>query len=801
MPTKATPTLPIDPLLNIDTLSNDVQMDSLPSPTHNDMELFVSPSNHGNNKINQVPTVGVDKMATTTTTSLSLDVLFMSNSQLDAFEDGQNCNDHTHLINKLDIPSDMENKSTFIGSSPIGSIVDHTQITKDIVTRSPLNIVDGDHTHFNNVESPVNQSKETLKFTYPTNTQLLKTAPPLKRPRPPGMARVSSIKKPKLADLAMSPIQLQTKTTPTAITPILSKGEQTQAFQTPLSRSRPSFKPPRPITEVSVEEETKSRDRILSNFNPNFTSTPSISTRHIPNIGINKVGGVSCGFQSGSGKDLVFSKKALDHAKSLFDGWEEEPMSCDLTVEQGGSNNVDDGEGLPLDVDWEEFSRFTQIPSISTKKGIDPSLPNNSSHHNLDTLCEVELPPTSTVTTPPAPPTSMIGFNTASGQAIHISDNALRNTTTKFTENDTPCEPINTLTTPPHQLGFTTAGGKEVKISEQALEEARSVLTTPPHQLGFTTAGGKEVKISEQALKEARSVLNTPPHRLGFTTAGGKEVKISEQALEEVRSVLTAPPHQLGFTTAGGKEVKISEQALEEARSVLTTPPHQLGFTTAGGKEVKISEQALEEARSVLTTPPHQLGFTTAGGKEVKISEQALEEARSVLTTPPHQLGFTTAGGKEVKISEQALEEARSVLTTPPHQLHFTTAGGKEANVSEQALNEARSVLTTPPHQFSFTTAGGRNILISEQALKEVRNTLTTPPHQLSFTATGNDSITISEQTLENSLTTSSCQQNNLSDNSRTLNDKDDLLTTPTTNKGIILLLLIYNTITCRTFK
>ncbi|CAG5125235.1 unnamed protein product [Candidula unifasciata] len=136
-------------------------------------------------------------------------------------------------------------------------------------------------------------------------------------------------------------------------------------------------------------------------------------------------------------------------------------------------------------------------------------------------------------------------------------------------------------------VGFTTAGGSKVSVSDKALRHARSFLGEagdvedvkdgmPAFSGGFTTARGSKVSVSDKALQHARSFLGE---------AGD---------VEDVKDVM--PAFSGGFTTARGSNVSVSDKALQHARSFLgeagdvedvkdVMPAFSGGFTTAWGHQ------------------------------------------------------------------------------------------------------------------------------------------------------------------------------------------------------------------------
>ena len=741
---------------------------------------------------------------------ISLDVLFMSNSQLD----------------------DMETKGT-----------SQDEKLKHPVTEEVGGEVGG---------ADENRDPQILR---------LGETPPLKRPRSPDPLILNK----KSKSLQARPRFEATPTTVTALSDnqptrkdkVLSSAASVGGrgyYQTPLSRPKvPSscFKAPRSRGEVSEREERTSTERALANFNPLSTSTPSVT----------KGSGVRSLFKTGSGKDLMISDRSIEKAKLIFDedGYKvnEEAKShrdggCGQGEESGCGPEDSEGWTIPSDFDWDEFNTFTQLPS--ERGGASTGVPANQT--------EVAI------VTKPAP---NVGFKSASGRGLTVSSKALSFASNLLSDIDEVCAtPIPVTPTPStstanrtgpilneavpntRQTGFTTASGRGVPISSKALENAKRLLSeddsdappttaTPLNQFGFTTASGKSISVSSKSLKVAKelfkndeapptiTILNrapnlvpvttptaTPTNHLGFTTASGKEVTVSGKSLSVVRELLSeeAPPITAHITTS---HVGV---CFEVTTPTKHAPPTNIGFTTASGKRVNVSEKSLKAVKGIFSddeTPPPEapppvtlvppimnIGFTTASGKTVPISEKALEAVKGFFAedkappsgtlappTPmdtlatPTTIGFTTASGKEVPVSREALQAVRGLLAdaeislplappthelAPPTNIGFTTASGKNVAISEKSLQAVKGIFSdteTPPtvvtpilapptNKLGFTTGSGKEVRVSDESLKTIRklfsddNTPEAPPTRLvGFATAGGKGVAVSSESLE----------------------------------------------------
>ena len=354
------------------------------------------------------------------------------------------------------------------------------------------------------------------------------------------------------------------------------------------------------------------------------------------------------------------------------------------------------------------------------------------------------------VTKQPSQPSTRftVGLQTASGHAVHITEEAL--STVRRTLGSTVDESNSAMG------HLASSYGRAV--SQEALAEDRGSpdgsvhVTLSPSCTGFLglqTAGGKKVEISEEALSQARSVLGEAEQRkvspsskiaeqikpvtegvevcqtgrgfLGFQTASGNQVTISEHSLKVVKQLL----HQNSpATTMTSPQPQAVVQKADGAASIMDEGTRFPGLQTASGSRVEISEASLLAARRTLhsdtlcTQGPTQRGpcgrfpgLQTASGSTVEISEASLKAARRTLhgdascsdSTACHGSfpGLQTASGSTVEISEASLKAVREVIhgektgSSVPGSKYpgLMTAKGEMVNITEDALRAAKSTL------------------------------------------------------------------------------------------------------------
>ena len=250
----------------------------------------------------------------------------------------------------------------------------------------------------------------------------------------------------------------------------------------------------------------------------------------------------SLGFTTGSGKRIAVSDTALKEAKSILSNY---------------SETIYDTKKLPQVVSVSH--KMSKISNDKENEGFDKKSSKDCNSYS----CE-----------------QFVGFKTANGSNIHISEDALQKAKIKLNNDDS---------TSPNFTGFKTAKGSNIHISEDALQKAKIKLnnddSTPPNVTGFMTAKGSKVHISDAAIKKAKEKMEPSMNNLqnlpfeGFQTAKGAKISVSKEALAKAKltmetenSVKTYNPPAAsgmsGFSTAGGGKISISSEALNKVKNI-----------------------------------------------------------------------------------------------------------------------------------------------------------------------------------------------------------------------------------------
>ncbi|XP_030836797.1 uncharacterized protein LOC584780 [Strongylocentrotus purpuratus] len=358
------------------------------------------------------------------------------------------------------------------------------------------------------------------------------------------------------------------------------------------------------------------------------------------------------------------------------------------------------------------------------------------------------------------------------------------------------------------QVGFQTAGGKDIKISELALQKAKLVIGENDENpvdhsfdsgsdahfsasrqdsvsVGFQTARGNKVHVSRSALRRAKQILESDiedirecsprvspmlhPNTSDSDTSQNATCKMdnnhktvqSEQVPQKCSSVTSTGlfPKTVGFQTASGNSVTVSEDSLCRARQLFAECDAVSGTSSN-------TESGLKAARS-----PKALGFQTASGSKINISDDALQKARrlishesfeeeeaignatkgSISNPIPTIVGFKTASENCVEISEESLLKARQFMASdtdlgdrrdtahPDNLVSGATDMNSEVpfpkerqgrssheDSSDNSSAQRGSVGTknSAPGQIGFQTARGGAISVSDESLKKAKQLL-----------------------------------------------------------------------------
>ena len=355
----------------------------------------------------------------------------------------------------------------------------------------------------------------------------------------------------------------------------------------------------------------------------------------------------------------------------------------------------------------------------------------------------------STHDTPPSSSTGFLGLQTAGGKKVEISEEALSQARAvlgkveqqkvspsseiaKHEEIEPVTEEVEECHSSRGFLGFQTASGTRVEVSDHSLRVVKRLL----HQSGTAVQGATTVTSPQtptvdhsQAVADGAAPREEGTKFPGLQTASGSRVEVSEASLKAARrtlhgdassSGLTARGSFPGLQTASGSRVEVSEASLKAVREVIhgertgsSVPGSKFpGLMTAKGEKVNITEDALQAAKSTLrldsdwhhspkcVSPGLQMGDGSTSSSATSLAGKSTHHSSSdvncqALVKHSTFSGLQTASGGEVTISEQSLAAVR---------------GG---NLSGRQLH-SRSTTSLMP-------ASGNLVPVSEAALKAVK--------------------------------------------------------------------------------
>ncbi len=479
---------------------------------------------------------------------------------------------------------------------------------------------------------------------------------------------------------------------------------------------------------------------------PNSQEKDAKKAGSVGNIGNLQNEGQCFGFQTASGRKVDIREESLVKAKERFDFPDKIPGQ--VTGSQTASGNQIDVDGNSQAKVQERFEAEERSPRRAT----------------------------------------FIGFQTASGSTVRVSDTSLQRARSLLGENIAPTSEHGASGYAKPFIGFSTASGSKVEISESALKRVRRLFDGPVENQMVPNSSGTLNDAMKYGEKDHDSPAKVPV--IGFQTASGNEVKIPEEALLKVKdnfdNHITETGHCdkqalpfMGFQTASGGKVNISEDSLKRAKSLLGSSctetetslesKSSFGFQTASGNKVTVSESSLKKVKSFFDSPnvseENKLensaacgftGFQTAGGNKVNISEGALKKVKGLFEnesaikedTKANEsfIGFQTASGAKVSVSENSLKQAQSLLGSESERKHhsdgkesggfigFQTASGGKVEISDAALQQAKGILGKDENMpqdrmesFGFQTASGTKVSISDVALKQAGVVLCKP--------------------------------------------------------------------------
>ena len=513
--------------------------------------------------------------------------------------------------------------------------------------------------------------------------------------------------------------------------------------------SVPSLQCTRPPHSSDIDTLNKGVDLVPDNVS---------SSKMVPSV---------VGFQTAGGNLIKISEASIAKAKQLLDS-ATDPEEC--------SNAETINVAVPRRVGFQTARGGSiNISEASLKKARQLLTDEEDPPHDLGP--EHDFPRTVQSSNKVSP--RKIGFQTARGNAISVSEVSLKkakqlladegNHSKDFTAEHTDCP--TSVKASLGKVGFHTAKGNAIHISEASLQKAKQLLASDTEDdqrqtnesfkgqtrkespsIGFQTAGGNAINVSEASLQKAKQLL------------AADALDAQRETNESFKGLATeAPPPVVGFQTGRGARIHISESSLKKAKQLLSdendsdralsfqvpttscqehmpsTSGGLIGFQTGAGRKIEISESSLKKARQLLADPLEEstVGQPSNYSNEAKDSQpQGYGQSHNSsttqmkLSTNASQVptfdqsrvgtGFQTGGGKSVQISKSSLQKARKLLAddadTSGEEMPTSGTSNCQKNIDQRDVSKSSKQVV------GFKTGGGRAVSVSEESLKHARN-------------------------------------------------------------------------------
>ncbi|XP_051842448.1 breast cancer type 2 susceptibility protein [Antechinus flavipes] len=219
---------------------------------------------------------------------------------------------------------------------------------------------------------------------------------------------------------------------------------------------------------------------------------------------------------------------------------------------------------------------------------------------------------------------------------------------------------------------FTTASGKAVHISNEAVQKAREMFINdcdkvlkPNIETKFKSNEMEVVKDFSETLGNKKDIANTKCSNLAqlqsMSTSTGSEVnselshhKINSQTSDLSKSMERMPKcsSSVGiFYTANGKPVQVSDNSLKKARQVFS--------------EIENNSEQLFSMVPFKNSESHMETLTKEENTTLHVKTNLPSQKKDYLSdmvNSHNKSGFSTASGKHVLISENALKKVKEML-------------------------------------------------------------------------------------------------------------------------------------------
>lgn len=250
-------------------------------------------------------------------------------------------------------------------------------------------------------------------------------------------------------------------------------------------------------------------------------------------------------------------------------------------------------------------------------------------------------------------------------------------------------------------IGFSTASGKHIYVSESAISNAKSLLETD--DIVSSTSIRLENKNNLHSNLKVKKELSS-----SFVTAGGRSLNISDKALSKAKKMLSEQLEDVQInnnltnvkSSLETDDIVSSKSIRLENKSNLHSDlkvkkQSSSSFLTAGGRSLSISDKALSKAKKMLIEQLEDVQINNDLTNQLNKPVETIEVSKNINTnlkkspvekTVLSNIGFTTAAGRKVAVSKEAMNKAESLLSDDINNT------GRYNNLFNKSINKRKSL-------------------------------------------------------------------------------------------------------------
>ena len=389
---------------------------------------------------------------------------------------------------------------------------------------------------------------------------------------------------------------------------------------------------------------------------------------------------------------------------------------------------------IPVELNWEEFNTFTQLPAEERITNTMDDGKNRGHRDSTDTLedCCVDISDRLDISET-ADLLSTTTLNTLlndseSNQVLYSPDmiNARSYTNNSVIE-DAPLHTSGNTNTSSTTINSEKLKGTLTKSLEPVQpKRVRACLTNDKLSMryddeksvngsslaaatGFTTASGKSISVSEEAVHSMRNLLCEDDSEISNPLACDIVTDNNNQVFQPVELLSVLDRDSLDAicvsNTACGKcEEASNTKFLSIVR--VTTPEETL--CSVSDKTFEVIQDSIHD--EYVNSDSSNVDFLTDKGNGVSLGEDSAETNKKSINQEKKRtctVGFSTASGKPVSVSKKALQTVKGLIDKIDQYSHqsyttglsstcnmgFSTASGKPVIVSEKSIDAVKGLI------------------------------------------------------------------------------------------------------------